>query len=317
MKGLIFATLFVAQVAFSQPVAAPVGNVAQRVLEDAIVLERVAQASRRDLPRDLLRRIVDEDIDLMRGLRSDGTYQYATFERFDSGRFSQSFSINPNEKEMRTVEVKGAWVYRVLLEVPGRRLVVRRNLPVWIERVDMDYISERGTQSERHSVEIKAWMQPGEFRTVDIPAVARQATVRVIASVDPKGGYGNVNIDLLKARIVDNSDSPYAEAVASAKSIQRALDNNDTATIRAMANRMRSSLSRQATDVLARVDTPPPAALPSPALAPPSLAPSGNLAGRLEMQVELQLIEDLLTGSEQERRDGMDRLHQLIRRLRQ
>ncbi|MFP5246826.1 MAG: hypothetical protein ACLGH0_09035, partial [Thermoanaerobaculia bacterium] len=42
-----------------------------------------------------------------------------------------------------------------------------------------------------------------------------------------------------------------------------------------------------------------------------------DTATRLEMQTELQLIEDLLTGSENERREGLDRLHQLIRRMRQ
>lgn len=276
-------------------------DVVQRVAEDAIAIDRVAQASKRDLPRDLLKRIIDEDIELLRGKRTDGSYEFATFERFDSGRIDGSFSIQPHgEGKMQSVEVKGDWVYRVMLEVPSRRLLVRRNNPVWIERVDLDYIAERGTQTERNSIEIKQWLQPGEFRPVDLPEVARRATVTVIAMVDEKGGYGNVNVSLVKARIVDNVDSPYADAVASAKAVQRALDNGDIPSIRAMAQRMRSRLGGSMTVVAPAAET---RAAPQPDPRP-------------EIANELQTIEDLLTGTEPERREGMDRLHQLIRRMR-
>jgi len=280
-------------------------NVMQRVAEDAIVFDRVAQVSKRDLPRDLLERIVEEDIDLLRGKRADGTYQYATFERFDSGRINRSFSIQPRgEDKMETVEVKGDWVYRVVLEVPGRKMIVRKNQPVWVERVDIDYVGERGTENERESVEVKQWLQPGEFRPVEIPDVARRATVRVVARAEEKGGYGNVNISLVKARIVDNADSPYADTVASARAVQRALENGDVASVRASAQRMRSTLGSSApAPVVARRAEPAPEASAS--------------APRPEIHGELQTIEDLLTGSEQERREGMDRLHQLIRRMRQ
>ncbi len=281
-------------------------NVVQRVAEDAIVFDRVAQASKRDLPRDLLKRIIEEDIEMLRGKRADGTYEYATFERFDSGRIEQSFSIQPRgEERMESVEIKGDWIYRVILEVPGRKLLVRRNRPVWVERVDLDYVSERGTQAERQTIDIKQWLQPGEFRPVDLPAVARRLTVRVVATVEQKGGYGNLDVSLVKARIVDNADSPYADAVASAKAVQRALDNSDVASIRAMAQRMRSSLGAAPVVPARRVE--PSSSIDVVAAVQP--AP--------EIRNELQEIEDLLTGTEQERRQGMDRLHQLIRRLRQ
>jgi len=281
-------------------------NVVQRVADDAIVFDRVAQAAKRDLPRDLLKRIIEEDIDLLRGKRTDGSYDHATFERFDSGRIDRSFSIQPQgEGKMESVEVKGDWVYRVMLEVPTRKLLVRRNVAVWIERVDLDYIAERGTQSERQSIEIKQWLQPGEFRPVDLPAVARRATANIVAMVEEKGGYGNVNVSLVKARIVDDADSPYADVVASAKAVQRALDNGDIPSIRAMAQRMRSSLGGSAAS----------STTVAAARAPEPIAPSQPQA-QPDVRNELQTIEDLLTGTDQERREGMDRLHQLIRRMR-
>lgn len=283
-------------------------NVLQRVADDAIVFDRVAQASKRDLPRDLLKRIIEEDIEMLRGRRTDGSYEFATFERFDSGRIDGSYSIQPRgEGKMQSVEIKGDWIYRVMIEVPSRKLLVRRNSPVWIERVDLDFIAERGSQSERQSIEIKQWLQPGEFRPADFPAVARRATVNVIAMVEEKGGYGNVNVSLVKARIVDNADSPYADAVASAKAVQRALDNGDVASIRSMAQRMRSSTGGSMTVVAARTVEVPVVA--------PQAQPQAPV--QPEMRNELQTIEDLLTGTEQERREGMDRLHQLVRRLRQ
>ena len=297
MKALIVSLLLVT--------AAQAQDVAQRVYEDAIAIDRVGAASKRDLPNDLLRRIIDEDIDLLRGKRADGSYQYASFERFDSGRISQDFSVQHRGDRMDVLEIKGPWVYRVQIEVPSRRLLVRKNRPVWIERVDLDYIGERGSQTERESIEIKQWLKPGEFRPVDLPQIARQATVKVVATVEKDSGYGNVELSLIKAKIVDNADSPYADAVASAKAIQRALENNDVPSMRTMAQRMRNALGRSAA--------------PAPAVAQVPVQPAPAPPARVdrELRDELQVIEDLLTGSEQERREGMDRLHQLLRRLRQ
>jgi hypothetical protein len=139
---------------------------------------------------------------------------------------------------------------------------------------------------------------------VDFPVVARRATVSIVATVEEKGGYGNANVSLVKARIVDNADSPYADAVASAKAIQRGIDNGDAPSIRAVAQRLRSQLGGGTAVAAAR-----PAASAIDVVASVEPAP--------EIRNELQAIEDLLTGTEQERRQGMDRLHQLIRRLRQ
>ena len=313
MKRVIFIALLTTATAFAQT------NPTQRVADDAMVIDRIAEVSKRDLPRDVLKRIVTEDIDLLRGKRPDGSYEYASWERFEAGRISNSFSIQPRADKMQTVEIKGSAVYRVVLDVPSRRLLVRKNVPIWIERVDVDFVGETGTQapvqSRVQSFEVKAWMQPGEVKPVDLPVIARQATAKVIASVDAKGGYGNLDVALVQAKIVDKADSPYADAVSSAKAMLRALDNNELPSIRAMAQRLRGSLGARATGTVAgtSIDVRPPATAEA-AVAPPSTQDS---ATRLEMQAELQLIEDLLTGSESERRQGLDRLHQLLRRMRQ
>ena len=304
MKRLLIALLVLLLVGSTQAQE----DVSQRVADDATAIDRVAAASKRDLPRDLLKRMIDEDVDLLRGRRSDGTYQYATFERFDSGRISESFSVSNRGDKMEVLEVKGAYVYRVQIEVPSRKLLVRKNRPVWVERVELEFLGERGSQLERQTVEIKQWLKPGEFRPVDFPSVARQATARVVASTEKEGGYGNVEISLIKAKIVDNADSPYAGAVVSAKAVQRALEDNDIPSMRAMAQRMRSSLTLSRSPE----GRPVPMAMETRPAIVDVVAPRSTV----EMD-ELQAIEDLLTGSEQERREGLDRLHQLIRRMRQ
>jgi hypothetical protein len=295
--------------AFAQPTVS-------KVADDALVFDRVGEAAKRDLPTDLLKRIVIEDIDILRGKRPDGSYDYAKYERFEAARLESSHSINYRKDRMETVEVKGSWIYRVIVEVPTRRLLVRKNRPVWLERVDVEYVPEGSTAPRRESFEVKAWMQPGETRPFDLPEIAKQATARVIATAEEKG-YANLDVVLVQARIVDAPDSPYAEAVASAKAIQRALDNSDITSMRASARRMRAALGGS---VASGANIPPVA--PRPAVSEMTVtAPRSeqrtDTATRLELQTELQLIEDLLTGSEAERREGMDRLHQMIRRMRQ
>ncbi len=285
-------------------------NPAQRVADDAMVVDRVAEASKRDLPRDLLKRIVNDDIDLLRGKRTDGSYEYAAWERFEAGRISNSFSVQPSAEKMATLEIKGAWIYRVIVEIPSRRLLVRKNRPIWIERVDFDFVADGATQSQIKSFEVKAWLQPDEVRPFDLPAIARQATVKVIATADPKGGYGNVDVALVQAKIIDKADSPYADAVTSAKAMLRALDNGEIPSLRSMAQRLRSSLAGGTVAIASGRPSTAEVAVVAP-------KPQPDTAGRLEMQTELQLIEDLLTGNDTERREGLDKLHQMIRRLRQ
>ncbi|HEX2835139.1 MAG TPA: hypothetical protein VHW00_19145 [Thermoanaerobaculia bacterium] len=303
-------TLLVASTVFAQP-----SDVRQRVATDAMVIDRLAEvATKRELPTDLLKRIVTEDIELMRGRRNDGSYEYATWERFEASRVKEGFSVQARADKMETLEVKGVYVYRVIIDAANRKLLVRKNRPVWIERLDLEYIAVGSSQVERQTVDVKAWMQPGDVRPIDLPVIARQVTAKVIATAEEKGGYANVTIALVQARIVDNADSPYADAVASAKAMQRALDNNELPSLRAMAQRVRDSVGGSAA-----------AAVPVIAGATPSrpatssmtvTAPARDLAAQVELQAELQLIEDLLTGNESEKREGMDRLHQLIRKMR-
>lgn len=277
----------------------------ERIVNDAITIDRVAELSRRDFPGDLLKRLVEEDIDMLRGRRADGSYEYASYERFEAGRVTNDWSVQPREDKMQTLESRGDNIYRVIIEVPNRRMLVRRNRPVWVERVDVTYVAQGSTQSRQESFEVKTWLQPGDVRPIELPDIARQATVNTIVTAE-KGGYSNVEVALAQARIVDSAVSPYADAVNAAKAALRAIEGRDIEALRSAAMRMRNGVGGRESASSIAVVAPP----------VPTIAQPADSASRVEMQAELQMIEDLLTGTESERRDGLDRLHQLIRRLR-
>lgn len=273
---------------------------AEQIALDARVVDRVAEVSKRDLPRDLLRRMITDDIELLRGKRPDGTYAYATYDRMEASRKEQDYSIEDAKKSTR-LEMRGAWIYRLIISSPARKLLLSHNRHVFIERIEIEYLPAGSTSSKVKTLEVNGFIEPGTSRNVDLDEVARQATARVYVHADPEG-YGNVVLALLEAKIFDNTDSPYADAVSSAKAILRGIDNNDIPSIRAMAQRMANGLQPSA-----------PAAAAVDVIAPrpePTAAPAPDVAA------ELQSIEDLLTGTEAERRQGLDKLHQLLRRLR-
>jgi hypothetical protein len=301
MKQLLLTLALLAAVSASgQP------SPAARVADDAKVIDRVAEAAKKDLPADLLKRIVNEDIDLLRGKRSDGTYQYAGFERLEASRKTESFSVAARKsEELTTLTMRGEFAYRLIVDSPSRRMLVTKNRHVWLDRVDIEYIPLGEKTTKVHSVKVEAWLEPGDGKPFDFPDIARQATARVYVRGDSEKGYGNLDLTLIAAKVFDDPASPYADAVNSAKAILRALDRNDIPSIRSMASRIAQTLQPTA-----------PATAAVPTVATRTIDVTAPKAEDDQTYRDLQTIEDLLTGTEAEKREGLDRLHQLVRRLR-
>lgn len=276
-----------------------------RVTDDAKTIDRVVEMSRgHDIPSEILRRVVNEDLDILRGRHANDTYDYASYERLEADRVHDSFSVEPTAGDKVTkLELKGDFTYRIVLDTPSRRMVVTKNRPVWIERVEIEYLPLSSATRKTQNVTVGAWLDPGATKTIDLTEIARQATVRVYARTEEKGGYGNIDVTLVKAKVFDNPDSPYADEVASAKAILEALKHDDAASMRAMAQRIVSELQ-------------PAQSAPHAATATMEVVAPHSMDNTADLQPELQSIEDLLTGTEAERRQGLDRLHQLLRRLR-
>ena len=303
MKRMMIATFFFAATNLAAQIPAA------RVAADAHVVDRVAEASTNDLPKDLLRRIVNDDIDLLRGKRADGTYQYAAYDRMEAGRKSDSFSIDPEHKDESVLELRDVFPYRLIITVPSRRMMVAKNHHIYIDRVEIETLPQTSSEKKFQTVKVGAWLEPGNAKTIDLGDIGKQATARVYAHAEA-GGYANVTLTFIEARIFDEPSSPYSDAVESAKAILKAIDHGDKSSIRAMAQRISSGIS---------AGNPPSIGAPPATIAATPAASQVNVtAGREDPETltELQAIEDLLTGTEAERRQGVDRLHQLLRRLR-
>lgn len=282
-----------------------------RVAADAKVIDRVAEASTNDLPSNLLKRIVNEDIEMLRGKRADGTYQYASYDRMEATRKSDTVSVDPERKES-VLELRDAFAFRLIVSVPLRRMVVVKNHHIYIDRVEVETLPQKSSEKKFQTVKVDAWLEPGTSKTIDLDDIGRQVDARVYAHAE-KGGYANVTLTLVEARLFDDPSSPYSEAVESAKAILKGIDHNDKPSIRAMAQRIAAKLQTDSTIPAGVVGSAPATIAATPST---SQIDVSAVRGDSETLTELQAIEDLLTGTEAERRQGVDRLHQLLRRLR-
>lgn len=301
---------------------------AQLVYDDARVIRRVAEVGGRAVPREIIEKIAKEDLDTLRGRRFDDTFEFARYDREEASRESEGFKVGPKSKTSKQ-RVKADNAYRLILTAPKRRYLVRHNAPVFVERVVLEMSPYQG-EPKYETIEVGSWIQPGSSKTIDLPDIMKRATATVFAYVDDKSGVGALEIEMLEAKIVDYPDSPYASAVRNVKQILESLRRDDTSNLTALSNLIlvdlgkRSDVSSGAvvTSLSQNVAPPPPPYPVTPAQPPP--APSQVLRDdsrldtmpSVEIYMELQAIEDLLTGTEAERREGMDKLHQLVRKLR-
>ncbi|MEO8217510.1 MAG: hypothetical protein ABI718_10560 [Acidobacteriota bacterium] len=291
-----------------------------KVRDDARVIKRIAEVAVKDLPRDVMTRIVNEDIDTLRGKRSDSTYRFAHYGREEAGRKSDGFTVSASG-ETTALTLKGEFVYALRIEIPSRRFVVRKNQRTWIDRVELDITPVEGTRTRYDAIPIGQWMDPGTNRMVELPDIARDARITVYAKTE-KSGPASVQLALLEAKVQDDPSSPYARAVENEKLILSNLKKGDQSNLTTVANLIMqdpalagtyaSSYGTITTETISRP------------MNGPGYASPANRAGSTqdvspqdgEMYGELQAIEDLLTGTDSERRHGLDRLHQLVRRLR-
>lgn len=277
---------------------ASLDEVVQRLYLDAKAVERVASVTRRDLPSALLNRILEEDLDLLRGRNEDGTFVFAHFERTEAGRVTHGTSVGDGGAEKRTdrKELRARHAFQLVIRVPNRRYLVVHNQPVYVEKVDFEYVTERG-ERRFETIEVDQIIRSGDDRVVDIPEIATDVVATVYAR--SMGRAANLELALVLAQIVDNSDSPFFGAVQSVKLLQASIERDDITSTGSLAATLAERMLQHGA-----------------AGAP---APRGASVGRTGdpgLFVELQEIEDLLTGSEIERLEGLNRLHQLIRRLR-
>jgi hypothetical protein len=280
------------------------------VHEDARVLRRIIDVSKKDLPREVITSIAREDLDILRGRRTDSSYLWAAFEREEDSRIEEGFTIAAGKKPT-VLRHRGENVYKLTITSPARRYLVRKNQRVLVERVDMDLSPAGEGRPRMESIEVNEWLEPGAKREYELPMIARVARVTVIARTEEAAGPAGLELAFSVAKLVDDARSPYARAVENLKLVLQRVEKGDRDNLRTLANLLVAdpalmALSGPAPAVRTAVDE---------GLRPFGVPTPPTLSGT-DLYIELQTIQDLLTGTPEERGMGMDALHQLIRQVR-
>lgn len=279
-------------------------EIARQVYEDAKVMRRIADVARRDLPRDVLGKIVDEDLETLRGKTSEYEYRYAAYARTEAERNEERFTVRTDKEkpELESLELKGQLAYRFRLQVPGRRMLVLGNRHVYVDHVELSYLPIGRQAAVTASVDMKAWLEPGEERIVEVPNIAREATATVWVSTDP-GEKASLDVAVYRATLVDNPDSPFATVVRRIGVMKDAVRERDYRKLRNVADEVMALLeTRAGSSPASRVATVP--------AAPPSVEHDDDI------YFELREIQVLLRGDEASHKEGLARLERLVERLR-
>ncbi|MGH9457451.1 MAG: hypothetical protein ACRD2J_07390 [Thermoanaerobaculia bacterium] len=309
MKNLIHAAvaaLAFPLIAFGQIATDSVNRqIARDVYEDVKVVRRVADVARRDMPRDVLEKILAEDLETLRGKTSEFQYRYARYERVEADRREERFTFDSKTEEssLESFTIEGDLVYRIRVQVPSRRMLLLSNHRVWVDRVDLRYTPIGVISPVSESVDVKTWLEPGDERMIEIPQVAREAAATLWVKTDAREKAA-VDVAIFEASLVDDPNSPFATVVRRFQALGDAVEEREYRSVRNVADEILALLEAQAGT--AGIRPVPPTILPEPA---PRRATD-------DLYFELRHIEDLLRGSEAERAEGLQRLERLIERFR-
>lgn len=216
------------------------------VERDAWALERIAQVSRsgRDMPRDVMFRMIDESLDILRGASPDGAYRWARYVPQESGRSTDRLALRPTGPENPdSAESAADLAYAIRVEVPGRRLFVARNRRAYIDRIEIDF-RELGAFRRQETIHVGSWIEPGNGREFALPQIARRATARVIGWGDTEErGSAAIQLVWLHPTLSDDAASPHAGSVALLTQIRSAVESRDAEQTAALASQLARGLS--------------------------------------------------------------------------
>jgi hypothetical protein len=306
--------LFVAIASAASNVTAQVN--AFQAWEDARVIRRVATVAGKGMPEEMLTKMANSIVSDLRGKQPGGTWQWAYYTREEGGKAEEGYGLKSRkgEETPAPVELKGTIGYRVRLAVPSRRYLVARNRGIEIERAVVEYTNEKGEKvSEEFPANLK--LTPGQHTDLDLAAFAWNPVVRVWGFSDEKlGKNASLSIQIFEPKLIDNVKSPYFNAVQQAHALPKAIDREDPAEVRKLCDSIIATIegvnpeaAGRVNALLSRGEAPMPDAMP--------VTPASGLE-KAELNRKLQEIEDLLSGSEAERSEGMTKLRQLVRSTR-
>lgn len=278
-------------------------DVAQ-VYEDVRVIRRVASVAGQEMPVPVLNQLIDENVERLRGRSDERNYAFATWTRKEAGRVTDTSTVKKEKDGLATiVEIEARSAYHLEITAPSRRYIAARNRPLQLDSVIVEYTTAAGLR-KTEQFDLGRSINPGESTEVDFAEIGWNVKARLKATAEEGSmGHGTVELALLQPTLVDEPTSPYAGPTTHLLAMKTALLNTDVLEIRRLCDATTASfdeMSRQARNRVRPVG---------------GTSPGGSIRNE-RLLGELQAIEDLLTGDELQRRDGMDKLHRLIISLR-
>jgi hypothetical protein len=228
MVRLFLAFLFVPSALFAQ-VQMPRDEKVEAIAGDLRTMARVVEVAK-DLRdnRQVLLSIVDQDVELLRMKRDDGTYRWASLQREEGGRVAEEKTVDKvqSEKELRNVSVSTLNAYRVVVTVPRKRGLVTANNRVWIRNVVVDSTGFDGKVSHQE-LPVNVWVNPGDNYGLALPEIGKSVRVTAELGVESGNKEAVANVALLEAKLVDDPTGPYFPAVSRLLQIRRVVTAND------------------------------------------------------------------------------------------
>lgn len=289
------------------------------VAHDLHALGRIATLSS-DLgrSRQVLLAIADEDIQLLRVPRENGTFQWASLQRVEGGRVNNEVTVEQvhSEEILRNVTVTAPNGYRVVVTVPQKRGVFTANNRVWIRNVIVDSTDADG-KTTHLEIPVNVWVNPGDANGVALPEIGSSVKAIVELGVDSGSKKAVAEVGLLQAKLVDDPANPYFPAVRRLLQIREIAAANDMnrgqlkttidEALLSLPGELEKRTAEQAEAARVRLQ----------------MAQTGTVTGNIalgdatpDVVIELAEISRMLAGTLQEQSEARSRLDTLLITLR-
>lgn len=190
---------------------------------DLHTLARVVDVAKDvDQNRQVMQAITDNQIEVLREKRADGSYRWARLQREEDGRETEEKAVEKvnTEAQLQTVTVSAARAYRLEISVPRKRGLVSENNRVFVRNASVDWTTLDG-KSVHTDLPINVWVSPGDAHSVALPDIARSAKATVEFGVESGNKKALAKASLIQAKLVDDPQNPNYPAVTRLLNIKR------------------------------------------------------------------------------------------------
>lgn len=166
-------------------------------------------------------RAIETHIDRMREPLPSGGHRWVRLVRppGDAPVIKKEMLLAATGNDLDEFTSEAADVFAVRVAVPRKRSIRRANRQAWIERVTVRYEADGAEKTIERP--FRQWLQPDNWKTIDLPVIAERVEVTVEARAKPDGARATlVETHFRQAVPQDDPLSPYAATVALLKRLK-------------------------------------------------------------------------------------------------